>query len=127
MTDLFIFEWWGVIDAGLLFNREIGDSLCAAGDIEQAHFMIGALEVWAEHDRRENVYRLELGREPQYLSELTRDQFIRRLFIALDWAGRGVESLDPEIAQWLTRHGLAVHNVLESPLRLEVVQYANAY
>lgn len=60
------FEWWGVVDAGLVFNRETGRKIWKPGEIIQAHKMIGNVEVWAEWNTAEDAFQLAVGSNPKY-------------------------------------------------------------
>lgn len=81
------FEWWGVMDAGLVFNLEVGCEVWKPGDIVQAHVMIGEVEVWAEYDATLNQYRLGRGSAPLYGRLLSQKEFYATLEWLTNWTG----------------------------------------
>jgi hypothetical protein len=74
MGDILLFEWWGVIDAGKIFNQELGREEYKPGEIMQVHQMIDDVEVWAEFNSRYSEFRLGFGPNAKYGSGLTIDQ-----------------------------------------------------
>jgi len=69
-----IFDYWGVVDAGQVFNDEQGQTLFEEGEILQAHIMVNGTEVWAEVDNRFGDIRLGFGPEPEYGDRLSIDE-----------------------------------------------------
>src|SRR5262245_12169928 len=80
------FIWWGVLDAGLVFNQEYKNCFYLPGDIMQAHIMIGDVEVWTEANRIDGSFRLETGSKPKNDCALSADEFIARLNAVIAFA-----------------------------------------
>jgi hypothetical protein len=79
-AQLFQFDWWGVLDAGMFLNRATGRSTYLRGELYQAHFMIGRHEVWAEWNRRTGMYRMQVGAKPNPDAEtIDRREYERRI------------------------------------------------
>ena len=79
-----VFVWWGVMDAGLLLNREFGQQVYAPGEIMQAHGFIGEVEVWVEWHRKNDLYRLGVGSKPAYGEQICKASMLQRLFKLLN-------------------------------------------
>ena len=91
------FEWWGVIDAGHVFNREMGYEIYAPGEIVQAHVMIGEAELWAEFNAKANEYRIGAGPHPRYGDPISGDEFYRLMDFLKQWMGCGI--VIPEVVE----------------------------
>ena len=92
-TQWMEFEWWGMLDAGVLLNYEIGVPIYSPSELYQAHFMIGPHEVWVEWNRLTGLYRLQVGRKPNSAADtIDRREYERRiLWLQQDARRKGVQ------------------------------------